>query len=491
MIYDYIIVGAGLGGLSAGLNLALHDKKVLILEKNSLPGGLVTTFKRGRFEFDTSLYELYAYGDMEHEGCIQKLLTKYGLDVITDSSMNAKIHSRVPDTTFEISENIDDFILELENLKKGSIDSLKKLLKIIEEIHDGFWSLKQGQYNKEEHSSFDKYLTMSALDAMVDIGLPKETIHRFGYLWIYLGSPLNKLSFIDFAEFMYYYIFKKPVALKTKNIDFVLQMAHNYQKFGGKIYYRSYVNEIKNGDIKEVSTKDGKKYKAKHIICDVSKRYAYTHLMKEDNKEVNRLINARTLSPRGFIIYLGLNKEHKALGLNHYHYYHFQNINSENYKTMDNLYHGTWEAIVPNIVNLNASPKGTTILIIKVNFKENAWKAINKENYQKIKEDVAKYYIEQFEQAFQIDVLEYIEEMDVATPITISRFTNNVDGAMMGSMRLGFDNAIHRLISYEDEDVEGISFVGGDSIFGGGAHNALYSGYFITEKLLEEEINNG
>lgn len=33
MIYDYIIVGAGIGGLSAGLNLIANNKKVLILEK--------------------------------------------------------------------------------------------------------------------------------------------------------------------------------------------------------------------------------------------------------------------------------------------------------------------------------------------------------------------------------------------------------------------------------------------------------------------------
>ena len=29
MIYDYIIVGAGIGGLSAGLNLIANNKKVL------------------------------------------------------------------------------------------------------------------------------------------------------------------------------------------------------------------------------------------------------------------------------------------------------------------------------------------------------------------------------------------------------------------------------------------------------------------------------
>ena len=46
MIYDYIVIGTGLGGLGAGLNLAAHNKKVLMLEKNSLPGGLVGTLDR-------------------------------------------------------------------------------------------------------------------------------------------------------------------------------------------------------------------------------------------------------------------------------------------------------------------------------------------------------------------------------------------------------------------------------------------------------------
>jgi len=50
MTYDYIIIGAGMGGITAGLELANNHKKVLILEKNSLPGGCVTTFKKGRFD---------------------------------------------------------------------------------------------------------------------------------------------------------------------------------------------------------------------------------------------------------------------------------------------------------------------------------------------------------------------------------------------------------------------------------------------------------
>ena len=58
---------------------------------------------------------------------------------------------------------------------------------------------------------------------------------------------------------------------------------------------------------------------------------------------------------------------------------------------------------------------------------------------------------------------------------------------MLGYMRLGYDNSIHRLISFDDEVIPNISFVGSASLLGGGAHNAFYSGYYVTEKLLKGE----
>ena len=76
--------------------------------------------------------------------------------------------------------------------------------------------------------------------------------------------------------------------------------------------------------------------------------------------------------------------------------------------------------------------------------------------------------------------------MEIATPFTIERYTNSINGCMFGPMRLGYDNSIHRLLSYEDERILHLSFVGGSSLLGSGVDNAFYSGYYITEKLLNE-----
>ena len=50
MQFDVIIIGAGLGGLTAGAKLAKEGKKVLVLEQHDRPGGCATTFKRREYQ---------------------------------------------------------------------------------------------------------------------------------------------------------------------------------------------------------------------------------------------------------------------------------------------------------------------------------------------------------------------------------------------------------------------------------------------------------
>ena len=58
MKYDAIIIGGGLGGLTAGAKLAKHGKKVLLIEQHSIPGGCATVFKRKNYTFEVGLHEM-------------------------------------------------------------------------------------------------------------------------------------------------------------------------------------------------------------------------------------------------------------------------------------------------------------------------------------------------------------------------------------------------------------------------------------------------
>lgn len=55
---DVVVIGGGLGGLAAGVTLAGHGRKVVVLEQHTVPGGYAQCFQRGPYRFDISLHAL-------------------------------------------------------------------------------------------------------------------------------------------------------------------------------------------------------------------------------------------------------------------------------------------------------------------------------------------------------------------------------------------------------------------------------------------------
>jgi len=55
---DVVVIGAGLGGLAAGVTAAGQGRHVLVLEHHTLPGGYAQCFQRGPYRFDASLHAL-------------------------------------------------------------------------------------------------------------------------------------------------------------------------------------------------------------------------------------------------------------------------------------------------------------------------------------------------------------------------------------------------------------------------------------------------
>ena len=61
MHYDVIIIGSGLSGLAAGIRLAMFDKKVCIVEKHTVIGGLNSFYTRKHRTFDVGLHAMTNY----------------------------------------------------------------------------------------------------------------------------------------------------------------------------------------------------------------------------------------------------------------------------------------------------------------------------------------------------------------------------------------------------------------------------------------------
>lgn len=60
--FDYVVLGAGLGGLSAAACLASQGNRVAVLEQHYLPGGCCHTFSYGDYSFCADVHYIYQCG---------------------------------------------------------------------------------------------------------------------------------------------------------------------------------------------------------------------------------------------------------------------------------------------------------------------------------------------------------------------------------------------------------------------------------------------
>ena len=63
--FDAIVIGSGLGGLTAGALSARSGLRVLVLERNDTFGGAATVYRHNGLTIETSLHEIDGRLDQE------------------------------------------------------------------------------------------------------------------------------------------------------------------------------------------------------------------------------------------------------------------------------------------------------------------------------------------------------------------------------------------------------------------------------------------
>jgi C-3',4' desaturase CrtD len=73
-----VVIGAGIGGLTAAALLAHHGYRVLVLDQAVVPGGCASTFKRKGFTFDVGATQV---AGLEPGGIHQRIFTELEIDI--------------------------------------------------------------------------------------------------------------------------------------------------------------------------------------------------------------------------------------------------------------------------------------------------------------------------------------------------------------------------------------------------------------------------
>ena len=130
-MYDTIIIGAGLSGLTAASLLAKRGLNVAVIDKSRHPGGACGSFKRGHVTFDQGSAMLYGFGEKGFNAhrfvmnCLEEPIDIIRHDLLYSVTFNGKRINFYSDIVRFTDELSLVFPSEKENIKRFYRDMLK------------------------------------------------------------------------------------------------------------------------------------------------------------------------------------------------------------------------------------------------------------------------------------------------------------------------------------------------------------------------------
>ena len=136
--YDALIIGAGMSGMAAGIRLGMFGKRVLILERHLIPGGLNSFYQRGKRKFDVGLHALTNFATKgERRRPLTKLLKQLRIP-FEQFQLNQQSYSQInfPDARLDFTNDIQFLIQEVREIFPGEADGFCRLLSYLEEFNE-------------------------------------------------------------------------------------------------------------------------------------------------------------------------------------------------------------------------------------------------------------------------------------------------------------------------------------------------------------------
>lgn len=496
--YDVIVVGAGNGGLAAASYASQKGLKTLILEKHNIPGGAASSFRRGRFEFEPSLHEMAEVGSEANPGATRQLFKELKAQVklihdnhcyrLISTDENEKYDADIP-------AGVEDFCKALDNIVPGCYESVKKFFDLTETATNTLNKLVAKKLKPKDFPELLNLMRMSShsADKFMDLlKIPPKAQHILCAYWCYIGEPTTTINAFILALIIRTYVVGGAGIPTLFSHELSLAVEKTIRDNGGEIWYNTPVTKIliKKGAVYGVVA-NGKEYYADHVICNCFPNDVFGHMVDLKNIPLLEIkkANARKIALSFAALYIGLNKTAKELGIKDYTLFMQERADSQGQFEMSHGFGGEGLVITNclNVINPGCTPEGTCELTFTSCVYGEEWAKIKPEEYKKKKLEIADKMINLYEKTTGISIRPYIEEIEIATPLTFSRYLNTPNGTAYGYQTSNWDGIFMRTIMLEKErTVKGLRFCGAHAEKALGYNMAYTSGIETAQKTIAD-----
>lgn len=502
MTYDAVIIGGGLGGLTSAAILAKEGKKVLVLERFARVGGYATAWNRDGITVEGVLHEIDDIGKGSHKATLLSKLGIYDkLEFVAPNEFYRVVANGMDFTVPNGYENIKKFFVDNFPHEKngldmffGGLDSIYKEVSALSSLK-GIKALKLllfpiffGSLLKYDKKSFGEFLDECIKDDRLKLLLSAN----LGY---YSDNPYSLgLLFFTMAQMSYY--LGGGHFVKGGSQIFSDALADAIRQNGGEIITKAEAIKIETrgetatGVIyrhNSVDKKLDRRVTAKVIINNASPLWAIDALDNKDavSKKDMEAFQTSEIAPSCFGVYIIL-KEGNAPKSRAYGTHIFtpccglSDALKSTYTPFDTrpFSIADYGAIDSGL----SDGKDLRLVTIFALDRYDDWVNLDKESYKEQKEAAAKILLKRAAEVYP-DILESIHSYEVATPLTMERYTKNPKGAIYGFMQNVAQSGRHR--KKFASVLPNLLNASAWGEIGGGYSGAMYGGEFAAKKALK------
>ena len=494
MKYDVVIIGGGIGGLTAGALLARRGLQVLILEQGESIGGYVTSFERGGFRFDATGAFL---GGCEQGGEFYSILEQTGAQRHLRFLRIEAARNIYPDFSLDLHllGGFEEYIKGVRELFPEEREALRDYFKLIRTIGEEI--ALYGTLKWWRKPLFPLYFRHLILYQRAPLGHILDRYFQDKGIKLVLSTlpshlPPSRLSFLFTATLITKVLAQGVWYPKggMRAVPHALEAA--FLEEGGELRLKAEVEriEVSGGRVKGVLTSRGEFFPAQRVVAAINIRRALVDMLPEEyGRKMRSRVQALEYSFSSFLVYLGVKMDLAHLSLPYFIYLSLGDVERE----YEQLGRGempsdpTVIVTIPTLLDSSLAPSGYHILRLLTPAPygyRNRWGGGDRSLYRKIKAEVTQRLIQEVEARCIPGLSSHIKFVEAATPLTLERFTANERGATYGlaptPQQFGRGSPANK------SPIKGLYLAGHYTRPSHGIVGAAISGRFVSEMIIKE-----